>query len=73
MGAGAACLRWSEAYDAIDLNLLVKALLKAGLSPALVRPAMSMCRAARALKIVDAVRDLNEPWFGLLAGCPCAT
>jgi hypothetical protein len=73
LGAGAACLDWSKAYDTIDLNLLEQGLLKAGLPPALVRPAMSMYRAARAVKIVDAVGNPMEPWFGLPAGCPFAT
>ena len=70
---GAECFDWSKAYDTVDLKLLEQALFLATLPRGLVKPALSMYRAARAVKILDAVGNLVEPFFGLPAGCPFAT
>ncbi len=57
----------------MELELLERMVLKAGVHQAIVKPAFAMYRACRAVKIGDAVAQGREPEFGLPAGCPFAT
>ncbi len=67
------CLDFSKAYDSLELELLEQMVVKAGVHPAIVKPALAMHRAYRMVMIGGAVAQGRLPDFGLPAGCPCAT
>ncbi len=66
--AGAVCLDFSKAYDSLHLEFLAQALRKAGVAEQILRPALSVNRAFRAVRVGDAVGPGRESDFGLPAG-----
>ena len=49
------CASTSKAYDSLELELLERMVLKAGVHQAIVKPAFAMYRACRAVRVGDAV------------------
>ena len=61
---------FSKAYDSLKLELLERMVVKAGVHPAIVKPAFAMCRAYRMVMIGDAVAQGRLLDFGFACRVP---
>ena len=69
----AACTDQSKAYDMVDLELLQYLMERSGLPQGITGPMMSMAKARRRIKVMNAVGGWQDPTSGMLPGCPGAT